>query len=164
MDLGQSASVTRGDGRMKRWLRRAFVTAGLLTLVAGVFYEMATHVGRGWLRGEAFYADRPTSYWRSAAESWIQRFDAQADAEACLCSYTWVGMLSSTTIFYKPPRPAFFCTHARLARHDAAPRRSPAAGVSGHARRGGGARELESDETLTEFVCLARQPRLFIGW
>ncbi len=52
------------------WERRR--TGLLLLAVIGLamagWYEHATHVGRGWLRGEAFYQGRPTSYWRVLIE------------------------------------------------------------------------------------------------
>jgi hypothetical protein len=38
----------------------------LVGLSSASLYEYTTHVGRGWLRGEAFYEGRPTSYWRHA--------------------------------------------------------------------------------------------------
>src|SRR5258705_201896 len=50
-------------------------TVAALALVAGVLYEASTHVARGWLRGEAFYDGRPTSYWRERCDEYIQRFD-----------------------------------------------------------------------------------------
>ena len=46
---------------MKKWLRRVLVAVVFVGLTLGVLYECATHVGRGWLRGEAFYDGRPTS-------------------------------------------------------------------------------------------------------
>ena len=52
------------------WKRRR--TWLLLLAVVGLtlagLYESVTHVGRGWLRGEAFYQGRPTSYWRVLVE------------------------------------------------------------------------------------------------
>lgn len=41
------------------WLALAATAA-----CAAALFEFTTHVGRGWWRGEAFYGDRPTSYWR----------------------------------------------------------------------------------------------------
>ncbi len=52
------------------WKRRR--TWLLLLAVVGLtfagLYEHVTHAGRGWLRGEAFYQGRPTSYWRVLVE------------------------------------------------------------------------------------------------
>lgn len=53
---------------MKKWLRRILIAAVLVGLTLGILYECATHVGRGWLFGEAFYQGRPTSYWRVLVE------------------------------------------------------------------------------------------------
>src|SRR5262249_7530073 len=50
---------------MKKWLRRALIAVALVAMTLAGLYEYATHVGRGWLRGEAVYEGRPTSYWRS---------------------------------------------------------------------------------------------------
>jgi hypothetical protein len=47
----------------------------LVGLTLGVLYEVATHVGRGWLRGEAFFEGRPTSYWASRCDEWLERFE-----------------------------------------------------------------------------------------
>ena len=60
---------------MKKWFRRALIAIVLVGLTLGVLYELATHVGRGWLRGEAFYEGRPTSYWRGRCDEWLERFD-----------------------------------------------------------------------------------------
>jgi hypothetical protein len=50
----------------RRWLLgTAF---GLVVLVVAWFEP--THVIRGWLRGEAFYDGRPTSYWAAEIERW----------------------------------------------------------------------------------------------
>jgi hypothetical protein len=65
---------------MKNWLRRLLIAVLLIALTCGVLYEMATHVGRGWLRGEAFYEGRPTSYWRARCDEWLLRFDSVEEA------------------------------------------------------------------------------------
>ena len=58
---------------MKKWPRYT----GMAALVVGLLYfslfEASTHVVRGWLRGEAFYDGRPTSYWRALIEDDLQR-------------------------------------------------------------------------------------------
>jgi hypothetical protein len=66
---------------MKKWLRRILIAAVLVGLTLGILYECATHVGRGWLFGEAFYEGRPTSYWRSQIDRWIARHDSPKEAE-----------------------------------------------------------------------------------
>jgi hypothetical protein len=55
---------------MKKWLRRVLIAAALVGLTLGILYECATHVGRGWLFGEPFYEDRPTSWWRHELAQW----------------------------------------------------------------------------------------------
>jgi hypothetical protein len=59
---------------VRRWLRLFLIAAVIGVLVVGVLYELATHVGRGWLQGEAFYQGRPTSFWRERCDEWISRF------------------------------------------------------------------------------------------
>jgi len=54
---------------MKKWLGFAAMSLLLVALAYGIVFEVSTHVGRGWLRGEAFYEGRPTSYWRSVVEA-----------------------------------------------------------------------------------------------
>jgi hypothetical protein len=55
--------------RLIRWL--------LILAVFGAFalWLEPTRVVWGWLRGEAFYQGRPTSYWRDKCDEWIERFD-----------------------------------------------------------------------------------------
>jgi hypothetical protein len=54
------------------WKRRR--TWLLLLAVVGLtiagLYEYVTHVGRGWLCGEAFFDGRPTSYWAAEIQQW----------------------------------------------------------------------------------------------
>lgn len=69
---------------MKKWLRRILIGFATIGLAYGALYEYATHVGRGWLRGEAFFEGRPTSYWRSATNDWVDRFDTPQDAEMAM--------------------------------------------------------------------------------
>jgi hypothetical protein len=68
---------------MKRWLRRIVIAAALIAVVAGVLFECATRVGRGWLFGEPFYEGRPASYWASEIERW----ETQAPAWKMLRNY-----------------------------------------------------------------------------
>jgi hypothetical protein len=69
------------------WKRRR--TWLLLLAVVGLtwvgLYEYATHVGRGWIRGESFYDGRPTSWWRERIEQWKGHFYEEDDA------YRWLG-------------------------------------------------------------------------
>jgi hypothetical protein len=59
----------------RKWLRRTLIAMAALTLILGMLYEASTHVVRGWLRGEAFFEGRPTSYWRPRCDEWLERFD-----------------------------------------------------------------------------------------
>jgi hypothetical protein len=54
------------------WKRRRIWFALLVVVILTVagLYESITHVGRGWLRGEAFYQGRPTSYWAEEIQQW----------------------------------------------------------------------------------------------
>jgi hypothetical protein len=65
---------------MTKWLRRALIAIGLIGLTLAGLYEYATHVGRGRLRGEAFYDGRPTSWWRERIDQWKERFYSEDDA------------------------------------------------------------------------------------
>jgi hypothetical protein len=49
----------------------------LAILAAFVVWLEPTRVVWGWVRGEAFYQGRPTSYWRAKCDDWIERFDDQ---------------------------------------------------------------------------------------
>jgi hypothetical protein len=69
---------------MKKWLRRILIAAALVALTLGILYELSTHVGRGWLRGEAFYEGRPTSYWRGRCDQWLSRYGSSEAAAAAL--------------------------------------------------------------------------------
>jgi hypothetical protein len=51
----------------KRWLYRVLI---LLALAALAVWLEPTRVVWGWLRGEAFYQGRPTSWWRSEFGRW----------------------------------------------------------------------------------------------
>jgi hypothetical protein len=80
---------------MKKWLRRALIAVAVIGLMLAGLYEYATHVGRGWLQGEAFYQVRPTSYWRWAIEDWVDHFETPDDAASDLHMRSWTGMISS---------------------------------------------------------------------
>src|ERR1019366_7855340 len=69
---------------MKKWLRRILIAALLVGLILVCLYEAATHVGRGWLRGEAFFDGRPTSYWRYQVDQWMARHNSPKAAEQAL--------------------------------------------------------------------------------
>ena len=56
----------------RRWLYRLLV---LLALAGFVVWLEPTRVAWGWLRGEAFFHGRPTSYWRHKCDEWMARFD-----------------------------------------------------------------------------------------
>ena len=64
---------------MKRKLRWALA---LLLVAAAALWLEPTGVVRGWLRGEAFYQGRPTSYWSRELGQWDQRLVASWDAVA----------------------------------------------------------------------------------
>jgi hypothetical protein len=69
-------------------MRKGIARAGALLLAAlivfATFYEFSTHVGRGWLRGEAFYDGRPTAFWRARVDHWLTQFVDPEDAVRCL--------------------------------------------------------------------------------
>lgn len=65
---------------MKRWLRRILIAAAGVALTLGILYECATHVGRGWLFGEAFYEGRPTSWWKWRIDQWKSQYDSDEAA------------------------------------------------------------------------------------
>ncbi len=65
---------------MKRWLRLLLIAAALVGLTLASLYEYATHVGRGWLFGEAFFDGRPTSYWSSQIDRWVARYNSPKEA------------------------------------------------------------------------------------
>jgi hypothetical protein len=47
-----------------------FLVPTLLVIVLAVAWLEPTHCIRGWLRGEALYQGRPTSFWSSALRDW----------------------------------------------------------------------------------------------
>ena len=52
--------------RRRTWL----LLLAVIGLTFAGLYEYVSHVGRGWLRGEAFFEKRPTSFWRQELERW----------------------------------------------------------------------------------------------
>jgi hypothetical protein len=66
--------------RLTRW------SLILVILAAFVVWLEPTRVVWGWVRGEAFYQGRPTSYWRAKCDDWIERFDDQNS----LTLFTWL--------------------------------------------------------------------------
>jgi hypothetical protein len=71
---------------MKKLLSRWLIVFALIVLAIAVVFELETHAGRGWLRGEAFFDGRPTSYWRTQCHDWLARFDDKDSLTAC----TWL--------------------------------------------------------------------------
>ena len=67
----------------KRTRNLAVFLIALAALLAGVAYDASTHVVRGWLRGEAFFDGRPTSYWCQEVDRWIDRHPSREEAERC---------------------------------------------------------------------------------
>ena len=59
---------------MSKRKRLLLIGVAIVALIGAALYEHSTHVARGWLRGEAFYQGRPTSYWRKRCDEWIARF------------------------------------------------------------------------------------------
>jgi hypothetical protein len=90
---------------MKRKLRWMLIPVAVVVVTAGGLYEHSTHTLRGWWSNEATYQGRPTSYWRASVEAWRDRFDSPSDAERFLYANSMRGMISSTIILYKSPRP-----------------------------------------------------------
>jgi hypothetical protein len=46
-----------------------FLLTAIATVALAAYFE-PTHCVRGWLRGEAFYQGRPTSYWAEEIQRW----------------------------------------------------------------------------------------------
>jgi hypothetical protein len=65
---------------MKKRLRLGLIAVAAVGLACGGLYEYVTHVGRGWLFGEATYQGRPTSYWRVRCDDWLERFVTPEEA------------------------------------------------------------------------------------
>src|SRR5262245_19027534 len=71
---------------MKKYLGRGLTIAALIALTIGIVFEWETHVVRGWLRGEAVFDGRPTSFWRLRCDEWLERFDDKDSLTQC----TWM--------------------------------------------------------------------------
>jgi hypothetical protein len=143
---------------MKKWLLRSALVVGLLTLTLGILYECATHVGRGWLRGAAFYQDRPTSYWRSAIEAWEDRFESAEAAQRYLRLQT-----GSTILLFQSPRPTVWArTRSWVGLETANDDEPPAILGAGYLRGPEGEpepvlAELEADPAMRPYVAHARR-------
>src|SRR5215510_14081773 len=72
--------MTMTKRRLLRW------SLILLILAAFAVWLEPTRVVWGWLRGEAFYQGRPTSYWRLKCDEWLERFDDHGS----LTQFTWL--------------------------------------------------------------------------
>jgi hypothetical protein len=66
----QPASLKYHPAMKRRWLVRLLV---LVILAAFIVWLEPTRVIWGWLRGEAFYQGRPTSYWENEIGRWQSR-------------------------------------------------------------------------------------------
>jgi hypothetical protein len=62
--------------------RTCLLLSALIGLLLTAAFE-PTYCVRGWLRGEAFFEGRPTSYWRSEIDQWIARHPTPQEAERC---------------------------------------------------------------------------------
>ncbi len=69
---------------MLRRRRTWFLLIALIGVALAVYFE-PSHCVRGWLRGEAFYDGRPTSYWAAEIEQW----DYSASGESNAMTETW---------------------------------------------------------------------------
>jgi hypothetical protein len=146
----------------KKWLRRTLIAAALIGVGLAILYEYGTHVGRGWLNDEAFFQDRPTSYWRSSINGWVERFDTPHDAEECMRGSTWEGLISSEAIMFRMPRPTFLTQARGWVGLAPLPDDSyPPEVLAGHADAEPVLRELEDDPAMKRFVERARRSHQF---
>jgi hypothetical protein len=69
------------------WKRRRiwFALIALAGVALAVYFE-PTHCVRGWLRGEAFFDGRPTSYWAEELERWQVDYGG-CEAGGCSAHY-----------------------------------------------------------------------------
>jgi hypothetical protein len=148
----------------KKWLRRTLIAAALIGVGLAILYEYGTHVGRGWLNDEAFFQGRPTSYWRSSINGWVERFETPHDAEECMRANTWEGMLSSTAIIFRTPRPTLWTKARGWVGLAALPDDShPPAVLGGFADAEPVLRELQDDPAMQRLVEQARRAVRFRG-
>ena len=54
---------------MRKWPLLLFALIEALLVLGGVYFE-PTYCVRGWLKGEAEFDGKPTSYWRAELERW----------------------------------------------------------------------------------------------
>jgi hypothetical protein len=147
---------------MKKWLRLGIIAVAVIGLATGGLYEYATHVGRGWLNGEATYQGRPTSYWRSSINGWVERFDTPFDADEYLRAQTWEGLISSDAIILQQPRPTLWTRARGCVGLDALQvDNDPPAVLGGDADAEPVLRELEADPAMRPLVERSRRQAQF---
>ncbi len=72
-----------------RW--RIWIVLLALSCCALTAYCEPTHCVRGWVRGEACFEWRPTSYWRGRIERWLEKYDSpELAAQSLLVTPTGV--------------------------------------------------------------------------
>jgi hypothetical protein len=149
---------------MRKWLRRTVIAAILIGVGLAVLYEYATHVGRGWLSGEAFFQGRPTSYWCRAINGWVERFDTPHDAEEYLRANSWEGLLTLTSnaIRFEQPRPTLWAKACGwVGQEPLQVDNDPPAILGGGDEAEPVLRELEDDSAMQRFVERARRTARF---
>lgn len=70
---------------MKSWLRLLIAGIEAAIVLAAIYFE-PTYCVRGKMWGEAFFEDRPTSYWRDRIDRWMLQFD-NADQAAAIVDW-----------------------------------------------------------------------------
>lgn len=68
---------------MKTWLRLLITGIEAAIVLAAIYFE-PTYCVRGKLWREAFFEDRPTSYWRERIDHWTSQFQTVGQAAAVL--------------------------------------------------------------------------------
>ena len=64
--------------------RIVLILMGLAALAGVMFWLHQTRLAVGWLRGEAFYQGRPTSYWAAELEDWdMMEYHALGEGRVC---------------------------------------------------------------------------------
>ena len=145
---------------MKKRFRRILLALVVLGVAAAVLFELETHVLRGWLRGEAFFDGRPTSYWRAATHAWIARFESPEDAENCLLANSSDGT-HSTTILYKAPHPTVWAKMQGMFGKEVHDDWFPPLPLRRTLEAGDVLNELEQDAELRRIVVRARSSHFF---